>query len=68
MPRAIMRQVQYLRANGLATRHARPEFGRAAAAIEAAIDGALKNSDTRTADLGGKLGTQAFAIRVAGLI
>jgi 3-isopropylmalate dehydrogenase len=52
----------------LAARHARPEFGRAAAAIEAAIDAALKNAETRTPDLGGKLGTQAFAMQVAGLV
>ena len=52
----------------LAGRRARPEFGAAANAIEAGIDAALKSADTRTADLGGKLGTQAFAARVAGLI
>ena len=52
----------------LAARHARPEFGAAAQAIETGIDAALKSADTRTADLGGKLGTQAFAKHVAGLI
>ncbi|MBI3916848.1 MAG: isocitrate/isopropylmalate dehydrogenase family protein, partial [Betaproteobacteria bacterium] len=52
----------------LAARNARPEFSRAAAEIEAAIDAALNNPATRTPDLGGKLGTQAFAMRVAGLI
>jgi len=52
----------------LAARHARPEFSAAAHAIEAGIDTALKSADTRTADLGGKLGTQAFARHVAGLI
>lgn len=52
----------------LAARHARPEFGAAAQAIEAGIDAALKSADTRTADLGGKLGTQAFARHVAGII
>ena len=52
----------------LAARHSRPEFGAAAHAIEAGIDAALKSVDTRTADLGGKLGTQAFARHVAELI
>ena len=52
----------------LAARQARPEFGAAAQAIEAAIDAALNSPATRTADLGGKLGTQAFARHVAGLI
>ena len=52
----------------LAARHARPEFGAAAQAIEAGIDAALKIADTRTADLGGKLGTQAFAKHVTELI
>jgi 3-isopropylmalate dehydrogenase len=52
----------------LAARHARPEFAAAARAIEAGIDAALQSADTRTADLGGKLGTQAFAAQVSGLI
>ena len=50
----------------LGTRHSRPEFGRAAQAIETAIDGALQQPDTRTADLGGKLGTRAFGAEIAG--
>jgi isocitrate/isopropylmalate dehydrogenase len=45
----------------LAARHQRPEFVQAAQAIEAAIDAALQSPDTRTPDLQGKLGTQAFA-------
>jgi isocitrate/isopropylmalate dehydrogenase len=45
----------------LAARHQRPEFAQAAQAIEAAIDAALQSPDTRTPDLQGKLGTQAFA-------
>jgi isocitrate/isopropylmalate dehydrogenase len=45
----------------LAARHQRPEFAQAAHAIEAAIDAALQSPDTRTPDLQGKLGTQAFA-------
>jgi len=52
----------------LATRHSRPELDQAAKAIESAIDASLKNEDTRTRDLGGRLGTQAFAKHVAGLI
>ena len=49
----------------LADRHKRPEFATSAKAIEAAIDAALKDAATRTADLGGKLGTKAFAAEIA---
>ena len=52
----------------LAARHQRPEFDLAARAIEAAIDSSLKDAATRTRDLDGKLGTQAFGKHVAGLI
>ena len=52
----------------LADRHKRAEFAKAAQAIETAIDGALQSPDTRTKDLGGKLGTEAFARHVAGQI
>ena len=52
----------------LAARHKRPEFDLAARAIEAAIDASLKDAATRTPDLGGKLGTQAFGKHVAGLV
>jgi 3-isopropylmalate dehydrogenase len=52
----------------LAERHKRPEFDRAAKAIESAIDAALKDAATRTPDLGGRLGTKAFGRHVAGLI
>jgi 3-isopropylmalate dehydrogenase len=52
----------------LGTRHSRPEFGQAAQSIETAIDAALQNPATRTADLGGKLGTRAFAAEIAGRI
>ena len=38
---------------------------KAAQKIEAAIDSAIKDPATRTADMGGKLGTQAFAKVVA---
>lgn len=44
----------------LARRHGRPALAEAAAAIETAIDTVLENSETRTRDLGGPLGTRAF--------
>jgi 3-isopropylmalate dehydrogenase len=50
----------------LAERHQRREFSDAAQAIEAAIDRALGSAETRTRDLGGKLGTKAFAKHIAG--
>lgn len=46
-------------------RHKRNEFAHAAQAIEAAVDRALQSAETRTRDLGGKLGTKAFAKHVA---
>jgi isocitrate/isopropylmalate dehydrogenase len=49
----------------LAARHQRPEFSQAAQAIESAIDGALQDPATRTPDLGGRLGTRAFAAHLA---
>jgi isocitrate/isopropylmalate dehydrogenase len=49
----------------LAERHKRSEFSDAAKAIESAIDAALQSEDTRTRDLGGKLGTKAFGRHVA---
>ena len=49
----------------LADRHKRAEFRQAAAAIETAIDAALQSPDTRTPDLGGKLGTRAFGKHIA---
>jgi 3-isopropylmalate dehydrogenase len=52
----------------LGRRHRRPELEQAAKAIDSAIDAALRDPATRTADLGGKLGTQAFARHVAGLV
>jgi len=44
------------------------ELDQAARAIESAIDAALQDPATRTADLGGRLGTRAFAGHVAALI
>ncbi|HYC49182.1 MAG TPA: isocitrate/isopropylmalate dehydrogenase family protein [Burkholderiales bacterium] len=52
----------------LAQRHQRAEFAEAAKSIESAIDRALQSPDTRTPDLGGKLGTKAFAKHVASAI
>jgi 3-isopropylmalate dehydrogenase len=49
----------------LGRRHARPEFEHAAQAIEAAIDAALQSPQTRTRDLGGSIGTQAYAQHIA---
>jgi 3-isopropylmalate dehydrogenase len=42
--------------------------GEAAAAINAAIDAALADPATRTRDLGGMLGTQAFGERIAAMV
>lgn len=44
----------------LSTRHAREAFAAAHRAIEAAVDAQLADPARRTADLGGRLGTQAF--------
>jgi len=52
----------------LAVKHQRPEFDVAAKAIEAAIDAALQSPETRTVDLGGKLGTRAFTAKLATAI
>jgi 3-isopropylmalate dehydrogenase len=52
----------------LGIRHKRPEFDAAAHAIEAAIDASLQKPQTRTPDIGGNLGTQAYAQHVASLI
>jgi 3-isopropylmalate dehydrogenase len=49
----------------LGRRHANPGLADAGAKIDAAVDAALKDPASRTADLGGKLGTQAFAQAVA---
>jgi len=44
----------------LGAHHARPDFTAAARAMTTALDYVLANPDTRTADLGGPLGTAAF--------
>jgi 3-isopropylmalate dehydrogenase len=48
----------------LAVRHQRPALHRAARAIELAVDRALLTPATRTRDVGGLLGTHAFAEEV----
>ena len=50
----------------LARRHRNEAFARAAGAMDNAIDQALQDPATRTRDLGGRLGTRAFAEHVAG--
>lgn len=44
----------------LGDKRGKPVFGQAASAIEAAIESAIANPETRTADIGGQLGTKAF--------
>ena len=51
--------------NWLGERHDNTAFKDAAASIDNAIDATLADSKKRTADLGGSLGTQAFAAAVA---
>jgi 3-isopropylmalate dehydrogenase len=51
--------------NWLGTRHDNPAFKKASTAVDKAIDDTLADSKKRTADLGGPLGTQAFAAAVA---
>jgi 3-isopropylmalate dehydrogenase len=48
----------------LGRRHGRPEYAAAAVAVEAAVERALDDPASRTADLGGPLGTDAFTARV----
>jgi 3-isopropylmalate dehydrogenase len=49
----------------LGERRSDPRLVEAATLIERALDSAVADPSTRTADLGGPLGTQAFAARVA---
>lgn len=49
----------------LGDRHQRREFNDAARLLEKTVDAALQKPESRTPDLGGKLGTQAFAQQVA---
>jgi 3-isopropylmalate dehydrogenase len=49
----------------LGDRHQRREFNDAARLLEKTVDAALQKPETRTPDIGGKIGTQAFAKHVA---
>ena len=49
----------------LGERHNRPDLIEAASAIERALDAAISDAATRTADMGGTLGTKAFAAHVS---
>jgi len=50
----------------LGTRHKRDDLVTAAHAIEGAVDACLADPGTRTADVGGSLGTRAFGAAVVG--
>ena len=52
----------------LGEKHGRDDLDAAGAAIEAALDAALADPATRTADLGGTLGTKAFGAKVADTV
>jgi 3-isopropylmalate dehydrogenase len=52
----------------LGERRRNETLARAAAAIEAALDRAIADPQSRTRDLGGPLGTKAFGERVAALV
>jgi isocitrate/isopropylmalate dehydrogenase len=52
----------------LAEKRGLPAYAEAAKAIDTAIDDALAQPQTRTADLGGPLGTRAFAARIASAV
>jgi 3-isopropylmalate dehydrogenase len=54
--------------NWLGERRGDDRLTRAGAAIEAALDAAIARPDSRTVDLGGSLGTRAFAERVVANI
>ncbi len=50
----------------LGQKHGKDNYGRAAAAIEKALDDAIASPAERTRDLGGTLGTKAFTDAVIG--
>jgi 3-isopropylmalate dehydrogenase len=52
----------------LGEHHGRPAFAGAAAAIDAAVDKVLENPATRTRDVGGNCGCEAFGRAVAGAL
>lgn len=52
----------------LSEKHGRDDLQEAAKAINEAVDTALADTSTRTADLGGPMGTKAFGDHVAGML
>ncbi|MEO3431310.1 isocitrate/isopropylmalate family dehydrogenase [Pelagibius sp. CAU 1746] len=52
----------------IAARRGLAAYGAAARAIDGAVDAALASPETRTPDLGGALGTRAFAERIAAAV
>jgi 3-isopropylmalate dehydrogenase len=52
----------------IAVRRGLPAYGEASRAIDRAVDAALATPETRTGDLGGPLGTQAFADLIAAAV
>jgi 3-isopropylmalate dehydrogenase len=52
----------------LGEHHAKPQYERAAAAIDRAVDRVLENPATRTRDLGGTIGCQAFGRAVVAAL
>jgi 3-isopropylmalate dehydrogenase len=52
----------------LGNRHQRPAMSQAGRAIEAAVDAVLADPTQRTADLGGRTGTQAFGAAVVAAL
>jgi 3-isopropylmalate dehydrogenase len=52
----------------IAEKRGLPAYAEAARALDQAIDAALAKPETRTPDLGGALGTRAFAERIAAAI
>jgi len=66
-PSSLMLSAAWL-LDWLARRHAAPSLATAARVIENAIDVLLENPSTRTADLGGPLGTRAFTDAVCAQV
>ena len=52
----------------LGARHGRADLGAAGEAIRGAVDTALSRPETRTADLGGALGTSGFGAAVVAAL
>ncbi len=66
-PSSLMLSVAML-LDWLATRHRRDDLRKAASAIESAVRATLGTPTTQTRDIGGKLGTREFAVRVCDRI